>query len=623
MFGCISEVTVASGGRIYKAFGHIAFKEVQNEVLNTLYVINAYNGTILWKRNLKDGFMIHRNTMIATPDALYLGDDESCKVLDGKTGKILREIKPAPDVAGGTVWKWMALHNGTLYALMGGEEVKPALKPGTGKGYGGWPWGMWEGYDYQDPSRSFAFGQTFLALEPETGKVLWKHKADGYLDGRAVCMFKDRIYAYCPDKFLVCLDASTGKSVWQSADQDVLGAIGRNGRAQRYLEGFATTAYMKCNDKYLFLAGPQRPRLVAIHAGSGKLAWQREPGNLQLVLREDALYAFGQQNTKSFRVDYDTGKTLVEFKDRRACTRATGSIDSIFCRARDGTIRYDPSGNSVQHIAPMRPPCHDGVLISEGYLYWGPWICQCQLSLFGHIALGPAGDFDFGRKADEQTQLTPGKGGTEVKESRAGLSFQAAPDGVIRAIDRSTNQEVWKYYTGGEINFPPVVWEHRVYAGSNDGHVYALEADTGRLLWRFRAAPEVRRIPIYGKLGSTWPVAGGVAVDDGVVYAAAGIAHYDGTHVYALDARTGKMKWHNGESGFLNPDLRSGVSLAGQLRIATQGDRKVLVFEGGNAVVMGTYDLASGKCLTPAPTQPVGVSKSEFYLRDLLKKQQP
>ena len=69
------EVTVAGHGRIYKAFGHIAHKANQNAVLNTLMGINAYNGTILWRRDLRPGFMIHRSTMIATPDALLLGDD--------------------------------------------------------------------------------------------------------------------------------------------------------------------------------------------------------------------------------------------------------------------------------------------------------------------------------------------------------------------------------------------------------------------------------------------------------------------------------------------------------------------------------------------------------------------
>ena len=82
-----------AGGRIYKAMGHIAHKANQNEMLNTLLCINAYNGTILWRRPLSPGFMLHRNTMIATDDALYMGDHESCKIIDGETGELRDEIK--------------------------------------------------------------------------------------------------------------------------------------------------------------------------------------------------------------------------------------------------------------------------------------------------------------------------------------------------------------------------------------------------------------------------------------------------------------------------------------------------------------------------------------------------
>ena len=51
-----------------------------------------------------------------------------------------------------------------------------------------------------------------------------------------------------------------------------------------------------------------------------------------------------------------------------------------------------------------------------------------------------------------------------------------------------------------------------------------------------------RTIPVYSTLRSTWPVGSGVLVEDGIAYAAAGIANHDGTHVYALDAVTGKLR---------------------------------------------------------------------------------
>lgn len=623
MFGCISEVTVASGGRVFKAFGHIAFKEISNEVLNKLYAINGYNGTILWTRPLKEGFMIHRNTMIATPEVLYMADDESCKLIDAATGEVRREIKPPADVAGGTVWKWMALEGDVLYALIGGEEVSTELRRGTQEGYGGWPWAMWPGYDYKDPSKAWGFGQHLLAIDAGSGEILWNHKEEDFIDGRALTMSGDKLFAYAPDKYLTCIDAKSGKTLWKSDDQKTLEAIGANGRAQGYIRGFSTTCYMKSGGDYLYFAGPQREALTVVSAKDGKLAWSFGDGNFQLVLRDEKLYAFGKQKGTSYKLQPATGEILAEFPGRRACTRATGSVDSLFCRALGGTIRLDPASDKIEHIAPMRPACHDGVIISDGQLYWGPWICACKLSLFGHIGLGPAGEFEFDAKVNAKDRLIVGEGDLQKVATLEGEAvpdkFIAGDDGIVRGI--RGDKVTWQASTAGSVNFPPVVENDRVYVGSNDGRVYAFEAATGRLLWKFQAAPKIRRINVYGQLMSTWPVAGGVAVKDGTVYAAAGIAHFDGTHVYALDGVTGEMKWHNGDSGQLNPELKNGISLAGQLRIATSPrGREALQFPGGNAVGLAMFDLKTGKCLSAAPSGAVGVERSVFYVDQWIKR---
>ena len=103
------------------------------------------------------------------------------------------------------------------------------------------------------------------------------------------------------------------------------------------------------------------------------------------------------------------------------------------------------------------------------------------------------------------------------------------------------------------------------------------------------------KIPVYGMLASTWPVAGGVAVDDGVLYAAAGIAHYDGTHVFALDAKTGRLRWQNNDSGRLvdKKGRVTGISVQGHL-LLHEGR---LYMPGGNVVSPAVYDAQSGKCL--------------------------
>ena len=166
-------------------------------------------------------------------------------------------------------------------------------------------------------------------------------------------------------------------------------------------------------------------------------------------------------------------------------------------------------------------------------------------------------------------------------------------DGKVRAIDAKTGEIRWIFATAGPIKMPPTVWESRAYVGAGDGYVYALEAATGRLLWRFRAAPVERHIMVYGNLCSTWPVNTGVLVEDGTAYFAAGIIDCDGTYVYALDAKTGKIKWQNNSSGHLNPELRKGVSAQGNLTI--QGDQ--LLMAGGNQVSPARFDIKTGKCL--------------------------
>lgn len=642
LFASQPEVTVAAGGRIFKAFGHMTFRAYQNEVINQLYAFNGYNGALLWKRPLREGFMIHRNTMIATPDALYLGDDESCKIIDPATGDVLDQITgQQPDEM---VWKWMAIENGVLYALLGGPEVPAAVSRGTITHIGGWPWGMWPGYDYSNPATNWGFGRTLLAIDLKTRKTLWRHREQEFIDARGVCMAARRIFCWAPQRFLAAIDAATGNVVWRRDEAALLDAIGPNGRAQHYLTGFATSVYVRSNGRVLMFAGPQRQSLAAVSADDGRLLWQRKDGNFQLVLRPEALYAMGQQGTKSFKFDYATGNILAEFVGRRACTRATGTIDSVLFRAQEGTIRWDMSTDALIHIAPMRPGCHDGVIVSDGLLYWGPWICGCHLTLVGIICLQPAAgagpppangeprlytaaqssqpvapfdvrpdDWPAWRRDNARTGITPvtlARGMAHwwtaqpdrphiptAPVAAGGLVLVGSDDGTVCAIDAATGRPRWKAHTDGPIYFPPALAGGRAFVGSNDGHVYAFEAATGRLLWRFRAAPLDRRIPVYGQMMSTWPVAGGVVATDTTVYAAAGISHFDGTHVYALDAATGRIQWHNDSSGIVDDRVKNGISLCGplQLRDAT------LSFPGGNVYAVAAYDAPTGRCLnTPA-----------------------
>jgi len=665
-YGPAPQAAVAAGGRLFNAFGHVAWHRREEPLLNTLAAFDGFNGTMLWKRPLPEGLMVHRNTMIASPEVLYLADDKSCKLIDPATGKTIDEIAPPVDVAGGTFWKWIALDDGVLYTLMGEAEQRDPTMRWKREAHG-WPWtGISRGYN--QPENPWGFGRNLLAIDPKTKTVLWRHHEEEPMDGRAVCMKNGRIFAFRFGTYLTCLDAKTGRVLWRktkTADPELFQTLGPYLPRQSWQTNWRTTAYLKCSDRALYFAGPQIAKLLAVSAKDGEILWQHPYDNFQLIIHTDGLYGISGPwgNNVSKKLDPLTGKVLAEFPvGRRACTRPTATSDSIFYRAMGGSVRFDLASARPRWISPMRPPCFDGVTVANGLLYWCPFVCDCQLSLNGLTCVGPAGNFDFspddsqtgrlekGRPSPPAPFPTSGARGEETKPAGAllvsaadwptfrannrrsattravipetagllwrknpsavagvrptapvavgDLIFLAGSDGVVRALDGNTGRQRWQAYTGGEIRIPPTVCDGRALVGSGDGWVYAFEASSGRMCWRFRAAPARRKIPVYGKLLSTWPAASGVLVEDGTAYVAAGIVNYDGTYVYALDSATGEVRWCNDTSGHLDPAAHTGVSVQGHLLL---NDNR-LYLAGGNAVSPAVYDARTGRCLNDPAT---------------------
>ena len=145
--------------------------------------------------------------------------------------------------------------------------------------------------------------------------------------------------------------------------------------------GFSGSCYLKANDRACTSPVPSG-RLVGVSADDGKFLWEYAAGNFQLILRGDGLYAMGRldQSKKFVRL---TGGVLADLECFRGnCTRGAGTPDTIFSRA----IRIRaPCGstsrrrNVAGRIPLMRPACQDGVLVAGGQLFWGPWMCDCNL----------------------------------------------------------------------------------------------------------------------------------------------------------------------------------------------------------------------------------------------------
>jgi outer membrane protein assembly factor BamB len=151
-----------------------------------------------------------------------------------------------------------------------------------------------------------------------------------------------------------------------------------------------------------------------------------------------------------------------------------------------------------------------------------------------------------------------------------GVAYFESYDATLYAVDAATGTQRWKFSTTGEKRFAaphlhgalpvaetmpdpfdfylssPVVWHGVVYLGSGDGNVYAIDARSGALVWRFATGNVVHASP---------------AIADGVLY----IGSWD-RYFYALDAGTGALRWKFATGA--DPDIHNQEGIQSSAAVA-------------------------------------------------------
>lgn len=175
----------------------------------------------------------------------------------------------------------------------------------------------------------------------------------------------------------------------------------------------------------------------------------------------------------------------------------------------------------------------------------------------------------------------------------------------------STLTTAWEYTPAEASTFSgtPAIADGCVYVGSQGGWVYAINADTGKLVWK----KHVEKDPEVAFSSGAGGINGSLAVANGMVYAS--VANYEQPYVAALDQVTGDVVWTTTTERQTGAGTQASAIVFGDVVMAGW-DTAGIEFDaearktayGGFAVI----DAITGKLLKRTYTIPIKDRKEGF-----------
>src|SRR5262245_51614646 len=165
-----------------------------------------------------------------------------------------------------------------------------------------------------------------------------------------------------------------------------------------------------------------------------------------------------------------------------------------------------------------------------------------------------------------------------------GIMYLPNPRGVIQALDAATGDLIWEYRPAADAAAAPAggegrgiqrniaIFGDRIFGTTNDAHVIALDARTGKPVWDTTVADS--------KLGYGY-TSGPIVVRGKVITGITGCSRYkdDVCFITGHDAGTGKELWRT-----------STVARPGEPGGETWGDLPLQFRAGSDAWIAGSYD---------------------------------
>jgi outer membrane protein assembly factor BamB len=375
------------------------------------------------------------------------------------------------------------------------------------------------------------------ALELDSGSLSWEVPTgdeDAFMGPPA---YDDGVIYTTGGNLLLALEADTGEEIWRvEKDEMFLALAVANG---------------------LIYAGNWNKAFYAFDQGTGEEHWKfQAEGELWLppAAYEDTVYV-GNGNTL-YALNAQTGEERWSFK-------TTGNLVSESIIAED--VIYFTDGNHETRRGPHHLYALDGTTGTE------LWTFEVTSTFLPAPALG-----------DGVIYLTSTGEVMALAASAASNSLES-PDGADIVLSRANTQRTgvykleairqqpqvkWQTKVTESWLMPPLVAEGILYAGSGDGVLYALNADTGEQLW---SAGGFEGLESTGAIAKDRIITGGFS-----------------TLVRAFERQTGELLW-SFQAGY--PVQGAPLIVEDRVIIATDHEVYSLSLESGQLI----WKKATGK----------------------------
>lgn len=347
-------------------------------------------------------------------------------------------------------------------------------------------------------------GQSSVKRRREKLTFIWNTTGDEDTGGitSSPLKHKDIVIFGCMDNYIYALDIETGKVAWKfRMAKGVADARAVEGKGIVYMGSFDTNVY-------------------AINVENGEELWRFKTGGKvygSCTVGRGRVY-FGSQDSYIYALDAATGKEVWRFRTgaevgscptfHRAVIYAGSYDENLYALdAKTGRElwRFRVGGNISN---PLPFFIEDGIIYVssvDGNVYavdierkrelWrfrtGGWMLSSPKPFGEHIYfVSTDGNLYCINKEGKQFWRfmtdTYMDGSPEVVIEK-GVLYYGSSNGNFYALNAGTGRELWRFRTDGPVISCPLIHRGRLYFGSCDCHLYCIDA-RGRELWRFQTS---------------------------------------------------------------------------------------------------------------------------------------